>query len=851
VRFFIFEEIKLKSTESSSNWQTVLLITLLLCFVSSGVYGQETESVLLRGQALDETTGNPVADVNIVLIENETIGTATDLSGRFRFELLSLSQGNSLRFSHMNYEDKVVEVSADVEPIKVELKPKLMHLSDVVITANRKVSSQTPGAISGLNRETLELAYGAQDVPQVVAETPSVNAFSWSGSDVGASQMSIRGFDTERLSVSVNGVPVNDPEDHAVYWQDTPDFLTNTYDLQVERGVSDFTTGPAGVAGGLSLATADAISKPELSFSLQAGSFNTLRRTLSHRTGLINEKLNFTARLSQVSTDGYRDHTGAEMWAYFFSGTLYGAKSILKLQTYGGKEEMDASWWGVDKYTLENNRTANYSAWYEDYHEEYFWDPVVDYGNEGDVFEQPHYVLNHEWRLSPATQLHQTVFYIEGDGYYEEYKPGRKFTEYNLVDDLKNDSEGDGKTNLIRRKYVDKEQIGWMPHLSKDLSTKMKLGLGLELRSFEADHWGKVIWAEELRTPEIDRIWYQYEGSKTYKGGYANLGYELKKGLNLTGGLQYRSIIHNVNQDSMGAFKGYNYEVKYTFINPRFGISYDVNDKTNIYASFAGAGREPVDDQIFDGDNPYDIPNVEDYKDEIEALGVSFKEIKAEQMLDAEIGGKTKLGFINLGMNIYAMFFTDEIVQTGFSSVTDKPVYDNAPTSQHMGVELEAGWTGQVKGLSVNANLSYGQATLGDYEIEYTWHDDDWNYFTDIVNLKGNRIARFPDLIGNLRVTYTYNIYTASLQTHHVGKQYMDNRENDDTALDPYTLLNGVIRINLPSFYSGLHFDLELRGSNLLDTEYEPYGIVDVEDGTPYYVPAAGRTWLAGLTLRM
>lgn len=834
--------------------QSALLLVLvsLTCFVAQSVYGQETDAFTLKGQVVDEITGNPIVDVNIVLAQNETIGTATDLAGRFRFESFDLSQGNALKFSHVNYEDKVVEVLANIEPFRVELKPKSMHLSDVVITANRKVSSQIPGAVSGLNRETLELAYGAQDVPQIVAETPSVTAFSWSGSDVGASQMSIRGFDTERLSVSVNGVPVNDPEDHAVYWQDNPDFLTNTHDIQVERGVSDFSTGPAGVAGGLNLATADAVSKPELRCTIQAGSFNTLRRTLSHRTGLINEKFNFTARLSRVSTDGYRDHTGSEMWAYFLSGTLYGSKSILKLQTYGGKEEMDASWWGVDKYTLENNRTANYSAWYADYHEEYFWDPVVDYGNEGDVFEQPHYVLNHEWRLTPSTELQQTVFYIEGDGYYEEYKPGRRFTEYNLVDDRKDDIDGDGKTNLIRRKYVDKEQIGWMPHLAKDLSSKMKIGLGLELRSFEADHRGKVIWAEELRTQEVDRTWYRYEGSKTYTGGYANLGYELKKGLNLSGGLQYRSIIHNVDQDSMGAFNGYNYEVKYKFINPRLGVSYDVNDKTNIYASFAGAGREPVDDQIFDGDNPDDIPKDEDYRDEYEALGLEFKEIEAEQMWDAEIGGKTKLGFFNLGLNIYAMFFTDEIVQTGFSSVTDEPVYDNAPTSQHIGLELEAGWSGQVKGLSVNVNVSYGQATLGDYEIQHVAGvDDDWNPIIETVNLKGNRIARFPDLIGNLRVTYTYSIYTASLQTHHVGKQYMDNREDDDAALDPYTLLNGLIQVKLPSFYSGLKFDLELRGSNLLGTEYEPYGIVDVEYGTPYYVPAAGRTWLAGLTLRM
>ncbi|NQU05134.1 MAG: TonB-dependent receptor, partial [Calditrichaeota bacterium] len=667
----------MRYTEPSAALLLMFVILTFTFVVNSPVNGQETDvetantNIAPRGQVVDAVTGNPIADVNVMLAENELIGASTDLAGRFSFLPISTPQDNTLKVSHIAYHNAEVEIPLDGSSMKIELEPRTIKLEVVNAITGRVKTGETAATLSNLNHETLKLSYGTQDVPQIVAETPSVTAFSWSGSSVGASQMSIRGFDTERLSVSVNGVPVNDPEDHAVYWQDTPDFLTNTHDIQLERGVSDFSTGPAGVGGGLNLATADAVSKPELCFTLQAGSFNTLRRTFSHRTGLINEKLNFTTRLSQVSTDGYRDHTSAKMWAYFLSGTLYGTNTITKLQTYGGKEEMDASWWGVDKSTLEKDRTANYSAWYEDYHEEYFWDPTVDYGDEGDVFEQPHYVLNHQWRLSSNTELHQTAFYIKGDGYYEEYKPNRKFTEYNLVDDLKNDSDGNGKTNLIRRKYVDKYQYGWMPHLSTDLSSKISLGLGLELRAFEAEHWGKVIWAEELRTPEVDRCWYQYEGKKTYIGGYANLGYEVKRGLNLNGGLQVRSISHEVDQDLMGAFIGFDYEVEYLFVNPRLGVSYDINDRSNIYASFAGAGREPVDDQIFDGDNPYDIPKVDDYKILFKALGIEFREIEAEQMWDVEFGGKTKLGFLNLSMNIYAMFFTDEIVQTGFNSTTD------------------------------------------------------------------------------------------------------------------------------------------------------------------------------------
>jgi hypothetical protein len=38
---------------------------------------------------------------------------------------------------------------------------------------------------------------------------------------------------------------------------------------------------------------------------------------------------------------------------------------------------------------------------------------------------------------------------------------------------------------------------------------------------------------------------------------------------------------------------------------------------------------------------------------------------------------------------------------------------------------------------------------------------------------------------------------------------------------------------------------------NLGDLEYEPFGIVEVEYGVPYYVPAAGRRFMAGINLNL
>ena len=839
-----------------------LVIVVILQFVLCGLAGALT----IEGQVVDIVTQNPVSDATVEVIGYTNLAPVstkttpgshqfdmTNLAGRFSIDVGDLPGKYTLAISHVSYKSQQVETITDDKLLKVELTPEVWELSEVVVSTGRGTPGRSPGALTNIDRKLVEISYGAQDVPMLTSEVPSATAFSWSGSDVGASEISIRGFSSDRIVATVNGVPVNDPEDHGLYWQDTPDFLSNTYDIQVERGVSSFIAGPAGIGGGMNLVTSDAVSRRELNLTLQTGCFNTQRQTLSYRSGIINKRYNMTGRFSRVTSDGYRDHTSSEMWSYFLAATRFDPNMVTQLQIYGGQEEMDAYWWGVDKNTLEQNRKANYSAWYNEYHEEYFWDPVVEYDGERDFFQQPHFMLHNRWRLTDNLELKQSLFWIKGDGYYEEYKPSRKFAEYNIAPfDVIRDDDDDGdldtvtvdRTDLIRRKYVDKDQIGWLPRLEWRVTPQTRAELGIERRGYRGDHWGKVIWAQQLpegTNPQHE--WYRWVGDKDYSGSYVNLNHDLTTRIHLNGGVQVRSVTYRVEQEQIGAFNGYKYDLNWLFVNPRIGASMHVDDNTRIYASFAGAGREPVDDQIYDADNPEDIPKVTEF---------GQHEIDPEYMWDAELGIRRDFDNIKTGINLYGMFFTNEIVKLGFSSELDEEVFDNAPTSRHIGIEIEVKWQEPVPGFTLSGNLSLGQATLGDYEIDHVAGvDDNWNPIIETVNLKGNRIALFPDVIANVRATYSLPQLTFSVHARHVGKQFMDNREDDDAALDPYTVLDATLVMHFIQLDTGGGIDLELRGMNLSDEEYEPYGVVDVEYGTPYYVPAAGRRYLAGITVKL
>ena len=75
---------------------------------------------------------------------------------------------------------------------------------------------------------------GNQEFPEVLNTTPSVYATK-SGGGFGDSKINIRGFAQENIAVMINGVPVNDMENGAVYWSNWAGLSDVTSAMQVQR----------------------------------------------------------------------------------------------------------------------------------------------------------------------------------------------------------------------------------------------------------------------------------------------------------------------------------------------------------------------------------------------------------------------------------------------------------------------------------------------------------------------------------------------------------------------------------------------------------------------------------------
>jgi outer membrane receptor protein involved in Fe transport len=161
---------------------------------------------------------------------------------------------------------------------------QIVRLPEVVVSTAR-ADARAPQALSIVKREELAERNWGQDTPMALATLPGAYAYSDAGNGIGYSYLSIRGFPQRRISVLVNGVPLNDPESHEVYWIDHPDLLASTAELQLQRGVGSALYGAASVGGSVNLETAPTAAAPRLSAALGYGSYDTKRLMMEGLSG--------------------------------------------------------------------------------------------------------------------------------------------------------------------------------------------------------------------------------------------------------------------------------------------------------------------------------------------------------------------------------------------------------------------------------------------------------------------------------------------------------------------------------------------------------------------------------------
>jgi iron complex outermembrane receptor protein len=685
---------------------------------------------------------------------------------------------------------------------------KVNQLDAVLVSAIR-VTAKTPVSFSNMSKEELAKRNLGQDIPTLMNYLPSVVTTSDAGNGIGYSGIRVRGSDATRVNVTINGIPYNDSEGQGTYWVNMPDFVSSVQSLQLQRGVGTSTNGAGAFGASLNMLTDNYANKSTGEISNSFGSFNTHKHTVKFSTGLMNDHFEIAGRLSTLKSDGYIDRASSDLKSYFLQGTYVGKTTLIKALAFGGAEKTYQAWNGIDTQTLADDRTFNSAGMFTDE----AGNPRF-YDNETDNYQQDHYQLHWNEKISDNWSTNLAFHYTKGKGYYENYKYNEPVEGYGPIEPTKMVENSDGNlvpgTDLIRQKWLDNDFYG-TTFSANYKNEKLDLIFGGAYNKYEGDHFGKVIWARYASQSELGDHYYDDFSTKTDGNVFAKVNYQLLDNLSLFGDLQYRNVTYKANSWETGLVND-----NFNFFNPKAGLTFDINKNNALYFSYARANREP---------------NRTDYEG---------GNVRPEKLNDYELGWRLKSTNFQVNSNVYYMKYKDQLVLTGGLNDVGSPIRQNSGDSYRLGLEVDAKIQFAEK-WSISPNFTLSSNKNVDFVSDASG---------SLVNLGNTNIAYSPDFIaGNILTFAPVNSFRVSWLSKFVSDQYLNNIDDKSGELKDYFVndLNATYEIKMNSIFKSI--TINVLANNIFNVDYVSNG-ADYGGGYVYYYPQAGANFLAGLTLK-
>jgi len=698
---------------------------------------------------------------------------------------------------------------------------KTQTLKAVEVKAVR-AGDDAPFAKKDISGKDLEKENLGQDLPYLLQYTPSAVVTSDGGTGIGYTGIHIRGTDPTRINVTMNGIPVNDPEEQATFFVDIPDIVSSTSSIQIQRGVGTSTNGAGSFGATVSLNNLQQFDSAGAVINSSMGSFNTYKNTLVAGTGMLKGGWQFDVRLSKINSDGYIQRSGTDLKSLqFTAGWKASENTWLHFMIMAGTEKTGQAWDGVPQDSLKTNRTFNELGIKPD---------GTYYNNQTDNYLQNYYQLFVDHKFSPYITAHVGLFLTRGKGYYEEYQQAQSLVSYSPT-------LPDTTTDLTRQLWLDNYYFGGVFSLMYE-KNKTQVTLGGGITQFQNYHYGIIDWSANGGVPN-NYEWYRYYAQKNDYNFYAKLQQRVGTKLILFADAQVRRVAYFINgfQDNPTLRP----DVNYTFFNPKAGATYILQStnevKQKIYASMAVGNKEPNHDD-FDTD-PKLLP-------------------KPETLYDAEAGYEYTSRKLSFGGNLYYMAYHDQLVLTGQINDVGTATQTNVAKSYRAGIELMGSYA-PTYWLRIIGNATFSENKIQNYNnflYDTAYNPHEYHYNKTDISFAPAVVATGTLLIVPYSNGKNHQRLEIAISEKYVSKQYLDNTSSNDRALPHYDYCNVRLRYSFrPRIVKETALTLALN--NIFNEYYSTNGYVYPSanpDGsvvnTNYFFPQAGFNVLAGVTLK-
>ena len=793
----------------------------------------------ITGVVVDGEFNQPLAGASVV-VKGTTAGTATDFDGKF--EISTSEKAGVIVVSFLGYETKTVSYTITGNSLNlgnIVVSPDAGQLDEVVVVGRGIIDlakeRKTPIAVATIKAAEIQAKVGTADVTQAMVNTPSVYVAGQSGG-YGDSRITVRGFQQDNTAFLLNGQPINGMEDGKMYWSNWSGMSDIANFIQVQRGLGSSKLAISSVGGTVNFVT-KATDKKEGGFvSMGVANSDYFKSTAAYNTGMNAKGFGMSIMMSHWQGDGYNQGTRGEGQNYFISfGYKPNEKHNFNFLITGAPQSHDQNF---------TKRISDYLTYGRKYNNN--WGTLNgDYLSlRTNFYHKPVANLNWDFNINETTSL-STVLYASwgrggGTGDYKarNYSIPYANGQINFDQIYTNNLTAPGGVGtqpanmLIRSSMNNHAWYGLVTNFKKELNENLNLNFGLDLRTYNGDHYRQVSnflglnsWTETrplrdnthiVTTPSTlpvgsntvnqsyninpwyaffnvaddnQKIDYDYSETISYGGVFGQLEYSNDNFSTFFQG----SISNQTHQ----RFDYYDYQEEFqdsekisnVGYNVKGGAAYNFAEKHSVYANAGFYSRQPYHDNIY-----------LNFTNQVNPL------TENEKVLGLEAGYTYKSKIFTASLNGYRTTWEDRVVTTSTvqaanGTIGTTPVLagdviftSNQGVKQvHSGLELDF----VVKPL---ATLDIkGFASFGNWEYEgkalSRKFDENLNLLVENeTDLDGGKVGDAAQTTWGLGARYEiFERFSIDADWRNYDKLYSNVAAKDNLELPSYDLVDAGI----------------------------------------------------------
>ncbi len=837
----------------------VVVVTLFTTFA----YTQTT----IKGKIIDGDMNAPLPGANII-VKGTSNGASTNFDGDFT--LTTESNSGEIVISYVGYVTQTVAFSGDTDLGTITLASNDVGLDEIMIIASVAVDRKTPVAVSTIRAADIELKLSTQEFPEILKSTPGVYATK-SGGGYGDGRINLRGFRSQNIAVMINGVPVNDMENGAVYWSNWAGLGDVTSSMQVQRGLGASKVAVPSIGGTINIITKSTDAEEGGNIFTGIANDGYFKYGLTYSTGLSEKGFAATVSAAKITGDGYIDGGEFSGYNYFISlSQQLNEKNRLTFTAFGAQQTHGQRFNRSTISELQETESGPQKA-----NKDWGYKNGEVLSSAYNFYHKPQISLNHFWKINEKSVL-STAFYASfgsGGGRREEgskigsddYRIGSGGLQPIDFDAIVEENIANGtagSTDIISSSRNSHEWYGILSTYRNRINDNLTISGGLDARSYIGHHWyqvddllgGQFFLDNETDTFAFgkplkvgDRYNKDYDGINTRYGLFGQVEYQVNESLNVFMAADVSNSSYKqeefMNNELVGDRKSD--AVNFGGFGVKGGGNYNLDMNNNVFVNVGYFSKAPFLDTVFQDEDGI----------------VANEEAQNEKVFSAELGYGYRSAKLSANVNLYRTSWLDKAINgslPGQSSNDDRIFYNVlGMDALHQGVEVDFRYK-----LSDKLTVT-GMASLGDWQwksdVTATVRDQDGTDVGQVeVFAKDLKVGDAAQTTFALGTSYKFDTksilyvdYNYAGDMH--ASYFVTNRGSDDLPDTWEVPEYGLFDVGFRHIFDMGSFEAILNGkiNNVFNTEY----ISDANDvdGTStkalvYY--GAGRTYSVGLKVK-